>query len=229
MAEKAKSKSSSGAKKKTSRSKVSERASGSRKTRSRVASSKAKSSEITEEAVTDASKAVLQQKGSAESTEQAGELGSPPLEERFFHYSDDQQESNEQPTADESAQTGLSGEAAGASQSAIMVELSQSLRRKIAQQAAQEGISINDFIAELLAEGVVLRAWEIVERKNQMRGSHSGSQASHGGRSGNHNSRNHNRHNKNSRGGMSHGRYQSIMDDKATFLEYVRNQERSRR
>jgi hypothetical protein len=81
----------------------------------------------------------------------------------------------------------------------------------------------------LLAEGVVLRAWEIVERKNQMRGSHSGSQASHGGRSGNHNSRNHNRHNKNSRGGMSHGRYQSIMDDKATFLEYVRNQERSRR
>lgn len=115
----------------------------------------------------------------------------------------------------------------------LKVKLSRSLLKKIHQQAEDEGLSIDDFVTELLAESVVLRAWEIVERKNQMRNPLSSSSPNNNrlGNPGNGNS-NHNNgrggHRKH-RGGMSHGRYQSIMDDKATFLEYVRSQERSRR
>lgn len=122
----------------------------------------------------------------------------------------------------------------------LNVKLSHSLIRKLKEQAADEGISLEEFVTELLSESVVLRAWEIVERKNQMKGgngpaSSSGSgrnAAPHGNSNGNNNrnsgQRNGNNGNKGHRG-MSHMRYQSIMDDKATFLEYVRNQERTRR
>lgn len=107
----------------------------------------------------------------------------------------------------------------------LSVKLSKSLFKKLQKQATDEGVSLEDFVSELLAESVVLRAWEIVERKSQMRTSpnqnvNNMSGNSHGGQSGN---------SRNRKGRMSHGRYQSIMDDKATFLEYVRNQERSRR
>ena len=122
--------------------------------------------------------------------------------------------------------------------SVLRIPLSQSLFRKIKTQSEEEGISINDFVKELLAEGVVLRAWEIVEKKGQMRnpqgtapagsGNHRNSNnGNNKGSSGNGTQRNNGRH-KGHRG-MSHGRYQSIMDDKATFLEYVRNQEKNRR
>lgn len=107
----------------------------------------------------------------------------------------------------------------------LNINLSNSLRKKLQKQAEDEGVSLEDFVTELLAESVVLRAWEIVERKNQMRSTPSQNPNSRSGNSSG-NSRNSN----NRKGGrMSHGRYQSIMDDKATFLEYVRNQERSRR
>ena len=121
----------------------------------------------------------------------------------------------------------------------LQISLSESLQKKLARQASEEGISTEEFISELLAESVVLRAWEIVERKNQMRGpsgnsNHSGNSRSSGNSNhnnqSNHNNRNNNNRGQNKhRGGMSQGRYQSIMDDKATFLEYVRNQERTRR
>ncbi|MFW7377915.1 MAG: hypothetical protein ACOH5I_03785 [Oligoflexus sp.] len=113
----------------------------------------------------------------------------------------------------------------------LKVKLSRSLLKKIQQQAEDEGLSIEDFVTELLAESVVLRAWEIVERKNQMRNPASASPNHRSGHSQNNNNNNQNRGPRGNkhRGGMSHGRYQSIMDDKATFLEYVRNQERSRR
>ena len=126
----------------------------------------------------------------------------------------------------------------------FVVRISQSLRRKISRQAHDEGLSTEEFVAELLAEGVVVRAWEIVERKNQMRGLPSNPQTSNRGSNNSNNSnnsnsnsnsnsnqygRNQNNRKPNHRGGMSHTRYQSIMDDKATFLEYVRQQERNRR
>lgn len=141
---------------------------------------------------------------------------SPPLEKRFFSYEDGEQAEeldnvNNQVDSDPNT---------------IVVKLSQSLIKKITRQAEEEGISVNDFASELLSEGVVLRAWEILERKNQLRGSSSPSQGNHGRSQQNRGSGG---RQKGHRGGMSHGRYQAIMDDKATFLEYVRNQERSRR
>jgi predicted HicB family RNase H-like nuclease len=113
----------------------------------------------------------------------------------------------------------------------VELKLSKSLHRKLIKQSYDEGVSVEEFISELLSEGVVLRAWEIVERKNAMRGSQSGN-------SNNSNNSNNNRSKgqggnskgyKNKGHRMSHGRYQSIMDDSSNFIEYVRNQERGRR
>jgi predicted DNA binding CopG/RHH family protein len=145
----------------------------------------------------------------------------PPLEERFFHYENADNHApetfeNQTPAPEPDANT-------------IIVTLSQSLIKKIKQQAEDEGISVNDFASELLSEGVVLRAWEILERKNQLRGSSSQSNHSHNHSNRSQQNRGSGGRQKGNRGGMSHGRYQAIMDDKATFLEYVRNQERSRR
>ena len=130
----------------------------------------------------------------------------------------------------------------------LRVRLSESLVKKLKEQAADEGISLEEFISELLAESVVLRAWEIVERKNAMKGP-SGQGPTGGGRN-NYNNQNQGNKGNNQRGGggggsssgsgagnqgnkghrgMSQVRYQSIMDDKATFLEYVRSQEKPRR
>ncbi len=145
----------------------------------------------------------------------------PPLEEKYFAGND-----GHQPETDTARQNRLQKNDAD---NLLGIKLSQSLLKKLKQQAADEGLSLEDFVAELLAESVVLRAWEIVERKNQMRGSsnsHNHNSSSSGQRSGNHQQ---GRGNRKGHRGMSHGRYQSIMDDKATFLEYVRNQERSRR
>ncbi len=124
----------------------------------------------------------------------------------------------------------------------LKIRLSESLVRKLKDQAADEGIALEEFIAELLAESVVLRAWEIVERKNAMKSGNSGhAQQQMSGNRGNYNSNqghkggnqrgNNNNNNQGNKGhrGMTHARYQTIMDDKATFLEYVRNQEKSRR
>jgi predicted DNA binding CopG/RHH family protein len=127
----------------------------------------------------------------------------------------------------------------------LKVRLSESLVKKLKDQASDEGISLEEFVAELLAESVVLRAWEIVERKNAMKGhSGQGQGPMGGGGRNNYNQGQGNKGNPNQRGGqgqgggnqgnkghrgMSHVRYQSIMDDKAMFLEYVRNQEKTRR
>lgn len=146
---------------------------------------------------------------------------SPPLEERFFSYDNSEQTES---TANE--ESGNVRDRIESDSNTITVKLSQSLIKKIARQAEEEGISVNDFASELLSEGVVLRAWEILERKNQLRGSSGSSQ---GGQGRSQQNRGSGGRQKGHRGGMSHGRYQAIMDDKATFLEYVRNQERSRR
>lgn len=119
----------------------------------------------------------------------------------------------------------------------LRLRLSQSLTKKLKEQAADEGISLEEFVGELLAESVVLRAWEIVERKNAMKGHSPQGPSSHRPNSNNNSNqgganrggqRGNNQGNKGHRG-MSHVRYQTIMDDKATFLEYVRSQEKSRR
>jgi hypothetical protein len=118
----------------------------------------------------------------------------------------------------------------------ITVRPSDSLFKKLKEQAEEEGLGLEEYCMELLAEAAVVRAWELVERKLTMRGGNAGGgnqQQQHRNnqnRHGNHGNNNNRRDNKggghNNRRGMSHSRYQNIMDDKATFLEYVRNQER---
>ncbi len=117
----------------------------------------------------------------------------------------------------------------------ITVRPSDSLFKKLREQAEEEGLGLEEYCMELLAEAAVVRAWELVERKLTMRGGNAGGgnqqqqQHRHNqNRHGNHgnNNRRDNKGGHNNRRGMSQSRYQNIMDDKASFLEYVRNQER---
>ncbi|NDE16130.1 hypothetical protein EBZ80_14480 [bacterium] len=137
-------------------------------------------------------------------------------------------------------------ESAGSS-SALRLEVSKALRKRLELSAREEGVTVEDLASELLAEGLVLRAWEIVERKSAMRGGGSPVQqhqqqqrqgnVRHGG--GNHQGH-HQGHNQGHKqgGGNKHGGGRmnkrhaahaaslNLMEDKAAFLEYVRNQER---
>ena len=56
----------------------------------------------------------------------------------------------------------------------LTLKLSQSLIGKLKHSAQEEGIDIGALVAELLAEGITLRAWEIIERKSAMRGNGAG-------------------------------------------------------
>lgn len=135
----------------------------------------------------------------------------------------------------------------------LVLRISESLHRKLVTKAKQEGVLVEDFASELLAEGLVLRAWEIMERKNHVRESqprqgfnqgnnghgNRGNGGNQGRGNGNHfrDNRGNGNGNGNSAGrgnsgggfrrsGMSQNRYNTIMEDKAEFLEYVRAQER---
>jgi len=134
----------------------------------------------------------------------------------------------------------------------LSVELSHQLHSKLLRMARDEGIGLEGLVQELLAEGVTLRAWEIIERKSAMRGpAQVANQPGPGGnRPFNNNSYNQQRPNggNNNRGpsgnhAMNGHRGQSgrsgearppasssaWMEDKAAFLDYVRNQEKRRR
>lgn len=126
----------------------------------------------------------------------------------------------------------------------LSIKLSETLHRKLMQTAREEGVSVDEFAGELLAEGVVLRAWEIIERKNTMRsgGNQPGPQQHQNGnmRHGNHGNNKNGNHQKPGSGGGGGGRHTNakhrnhqnslnLMEDKAAFLEYVRNQEKRRR
>lgn len=114
------------------------------------------------------------------------------------------------------------------------LKLSNTLVRKLTEKAQVEGVSVDDFASELLAEGLVLRAWEIVEKKGAMRssnGNNSGSQNSQNFRSQKLSYRNQSHHMKRTDSNhtsknYSRQNYKNIMDDNANFLEYVRNQEK---
>lgn len=134
----------------------------------------------------------------------------------------------------------------------LRLQLSKSLHQKIVTKAQAEGVSPEDLASELLAEGLVLRAWEIMERKSTMRSNGNGNNNSYviqANRSSNKQSYRGNHQNQyNGRGRNSspnsyhqnsgsnysgsnnnHGRrsnYQHILEDSANFLEYVRNQEK---
>jgi len=173
-----------------------------------------------------AKESVSEEIESMESEEEAEEM--PPLEQKFITAS-------EPGIVRENPKGPAQVVASGDNTEQLRVKLSKSLVRKLREQAADEGIGLDEFVTELLAESVVLRAWEIVERKNQMKGG----QPSMGNGRGNPNAQ----QNRNSQGqgqgqgqrgnkghrGMNHSRYQTIMEDKGAFMEYVRGQERNRR
>lgn len=113
----------------------------------------------------------------------------------------------------------------------LNVTMSATLYRKIQQIARDEGVSTDDFACELLAEGLVLRAWEIVEKKSALRGSaptHQ-HQHQHGGGGNQRHGKGHNQRRNNNKGRGGYGNTLNLMEDKAAFLEYVRNQEKQRR
>jgi|GEM_PF-1490188 hypothetical protein len=162
------------------------------------------------------------------------EDGLPPLEQKFAAPMEDSRDT--QPPSSFIVPRLNSTVKAEPEAEELKVRLSRSLIRKLREQAADEGITFEEFVTELLSESVVLRAWEIVERKNQMKGGNApalGQNRSHGNSNsaGGNNNSNNNRGHRGHKGqrGMSHMRYQSIMEDKGAFLEYVRSQERNRR
>lgn len=99
--------------------------------------------------------------------------------------------------------------------------LSRALARKVQQKAVDEGVAPEELLCELVAEGLVLRAWEIMERKSTMRG---GRPQNFNQKGGNRyrepkNRRSFNRGNRAEKGA-------AILEDRAAFLEYVRSQEK---
>ena len=104
--------------------------------------------------------------------------------------------------------------------------LSKTLARKVQQKAADEGVTPEELLCELIAEGLVLRAWEIMERKSTMRG---GGRQQGGG--GNFNQKGGGRYRdqkgrRNFNKGNRAERGTALLEDRAAFLEYVRNQEK---
>ena len=125
----------------------------------------------------------------------------------------------------------------------FQIRLSRALHRKLLSKAQTEGVSPQDLARELLSEGLVLRAWEIIERKNTMRssagnnfGQGSGRNQSKGGHRNSHQQGGHNygrnrqnNYNGHPSGGGHNGRrgnFNHILEDSANFMEYVRSQEK---
>ncbi len=126
--------------------------------------------------------------------------------------------------------------------SSLSLQVSRALRKRLEFSAREEGISVEDLASELLAEGLVLRAWEIVERKSAMRGGGNPQQQQQrqgnnrqGHHGGGNNKQGHGGGNNKHGGGRMNKRHAAhatslnLMEDKAAFLEYVRNQERKQR
>ena len=114
------------------------------------------------------------------------------------------------------------------SKQTITVNVSNTLKKKLAEVAADEGIDVDELAAELLGEGLVLRAWEIIERKAAMSvgtgGNQIGKNNAYQSKGGYKNQGNFKRGKKGNNGNKKNN-YNRIMDDNANFLEYVRNQE----
>lgn len=133
----------------------------------------------------------------------------------------------------------------------LTLHLSSSLLRKLERKAQSEGVSLEELAQELVAEGLVLRVWEIMEKKTAMKGVPQGggvpqnlrnnnqnrvgfrNQNYSKPRNGFHESNGHGNggHHHNNSQNNSYGRqnYKNIMDDNANFLDYVRNQEKKQK
>ena len=118
------------------------------------------------------------------------------------------------------------------SENILSIKVSRTLKAKLKEKAEDEGISLEDFVSELLGEGLVLRAWEIAEGKAAMTGnSHpqQGNSKKNYQNKGGHKQQGNFKRGNGKRGGSKRNNYNRIMDDNANFLEYVRNQENRNR
>ena len=109
----------------------------------------------------------------------------------------------------------------------LKITVSRSFASKLKRTAQEEGLSLDDLATELLTEGLVIRSWEIVERKLTMRGE-TGNQNNNQNR-GNNNFRRNNHHKHGGQGGKRPGFNNNVLDDRASFIDYVRNQNPNRR
>lgn len=138
-------------------------------------------------------------------------------------------------------------ESASQKEPVFQIRLSRALHKKLLSKAQMEGVTPQDLARELLSEGLVLRAWEIVERKNTMRSSTQGNNFSQnsnnsngrnqgktgyrnnnsqGSSNGYNRNRQNNYSNNSSSGHNRRGNFNHILEDSANFMEYVRNQEK---
>ncbi|MBC61890.1 MAG: hypothetical protein CMP11_05485 [Zetaproteobacteria bacterium] len=120
----------------------------------------------------------------------------------------------------------------------LNLKVSLSFFKKLSEKARFEGVSVEDFARELLSEGLVLRAWEIIEGKNAMRSQNTVRTPRNNFRNSSHsrtkpvgysnNSQSKQKPGQNQQNRRNH-KYSNIMNDSANFIEYVRNQEKVQR
>ena len=132
---------------------------------------------------------------------------------------------------DNHSYNGISRGPNASQQEAILeIKISGSLFRKLKDLSRTEGLSMDELATELVAEGCVVRAWELVERKATMK--NLGGNTTHSG-APSHNNRGgggfNNKQNYNPKSKEGRNNYNKIMEDNAHFLEYVRNQEKRQR
>ena len=110
----------------------------------------------------------------------------------------------------------------------LTLQVSAALRRQLEAQAQEEGVSPALLAAELLAEGLVQRAWDLPGRL-QSKTSASGQRTAPPAAGARGSGRRH--HRQDARGDRQRAPRPEAasMDDQATFLAYVRQQERQRR
>jgi hypothetical protein len=125
-------------------------------------------------------------------------------------------------------------------ESILSLRVSASLLGQLEAKAQDEGVGLGVLATELLAEGLVLRAWKSLERQAARRPNYgntrphapSGPRGPRPGGRGPNNRRERGGNRRSDQGGNRRPdsrRGGNIMDDQATFLEYVRTQERKRR
>lgn len=130
----------------------------------------------------------------------------------------------------------------------LSLTMSLSLNRKLIENAQHEGISPEELACELISEGLVLRAWELVEQKkilqkNSQNNSFSNTRTQQRNyKQNNYNNQQQNQNNRkgyqprnnyNKRGYTEQYKnknpkyFDPNSTDQARFLEYVRNQEKN--
>ncbi len=110
----------------------------------------------------------------------------------------------------------------------LRLKVSSSLQNRLVAKASLEGVSIEELALELICEGLVLRAWEVMERKSQMKGRHSTFALKQNSQKNYPKTGRFNQKNSGNAGNNRGSNFQNIMEDNASFLEYVRNQEKKK-